>query len=189
MNDVITFAGARDSRTGGQPGYARWGQQPGSICLLDPKLPITYPRVRDRRRNVDVPLPTYQALGGTRAAARAALLQLRRELDTLNRSAASSLAEGLEEPLTLHRLGLFSTLGISLKTTNCLESLLAQVGHLTDRVDRWRTSDQQHRWVANALLAIEPWLRRIKGYRHLPLLREVLTRQIHRDPVTETRIA
>ena len=77
----------------------------------------------------------------------------------------------------------------SLKTTNCLESLLSQVGQLTDRVDRWRTSDQKHRWVASALLAIEPRLRRIKAYRHLPQLQAALQRELQRESVTEARIA
>ena len=89
-----------------------------------------------------------------------------------------SLDEGFEETLTLYRLGLFGALGISLKTTNCIESLLSQVGAYTDKVDRWRTSEQKHRWVASALLSIEPRLHRIKGYRHLPLLREALQREI-----------
>jgi len=80
--------------------------------------------------------------------------------------------------ITLHRLGLFGPLGISLTTTNCLESLLAQVGGTTDKVDRWRSSDQKQRWVASALLAIEPRLRRLKGYRHLPLLRVALQREV-----------
>jgi transposase-like protein len=109
--------------------------------------------------------------------AKAALLRLRTELGLLNASAVGSLDEGFEETLTLHRLGLFQALGVSLKTTNCLESLMAQVGQVTDKVDRWRTSDQKQRWVASALLAIEPRLRRIKGYRHLPLLRTVLQRE------------
>lgn len=123
------------------------------------------------------------------AEARAALLRLRHELRTVNRSAAASLDEGLEETLTLHRLGLFDVLGVSLKTTNCLESLLAQVGQLTDKVDRWRTSDQKHRWVASALLAIEPRLRRIKGYRHLPRLQAALQAAIQGATGTEPRIA
>jgi hypothetical protein len=42
--------------------------------------------------------------------------------------------------------------------------------------DRWRSSDQKQRWVASALLTIEPRLRRIKGYRHLLLLRAALQR-------------
>ncbi len=125
----------------------------------------------------------------TYAEARAALLRLRHELRTVNRSAAASLEEGLEETLTLHRLGLFGALGVSLKTTNCLESLLAQVGSLTDRVDRWRTSDQKHRWVASALLAVEPRLRRIKGYRHLARLRAALQADIQGATVTEPRSA
>lgn len=126
--------------------------------------------------------PTY-------AEARAALLRLRQELRLVNRSAAASLAEGLEDTLTLHRLGVFGGVGRSLKTTNCLESLNAQLGQLTDKVDRWRTSDQKHRWVASALLAIEPRLRRIKGYRYLAQLQGALQRELQREAETKPRIA
>ncbi|TLY21270.1 MAG: hypothetical protein E6K66_09190 [Nitrospirae bacterium] len=58
--------------------------------------------------------------------------------------------------ITRHRLGLFQSLGVSLKTTNGLASLTAQLGQVTDAVDRWRTSDLKQRWVASALLTIEP---------------------------------
>ena len=51
---------------------------------------------------------------------------------------------------------------------------MALVGQRTDKVDRWKNSDQKQRWVASALLDIEPRLRRIKGYRHLPVLRAAL---------------
>ncbi len=108
------------------------------------------------------------------AEAKAALLRLRTELRLLNASAVTSLDEGFEETLTLHRLGVFGAVGTSLKTTNCLESILALVGRRTDRVTRWRTSDQKQRWLAAALLDIEPRLRRIKGFRALPLLRAAL---------------
>jgi transposase-like protein len=111
--------------------------------------------------------PTY-------AAAKAALLRLHQELRLLNESAARSLLEGLEETLTLHRLGVFPQLGISLKTTNCLESLNSLVAQRVGKVDHWRTSDQKQRWLAAALLDIEPRLRRIKGFRALPLLRQAL---------------
>ena len=108
------------------------------------------------------------------ARARAALQDIRKELEVLNESAVRSLDEGFEESLTLQRLGVFKELGISLKTTNCLESLLGQVGEWTDKVDYWRNSNQKQRWIATALLEIEPRLRRIKGYRNLPLLRTAL---------------
>lgn len=107
----------------------------------------------------------------------------------INLSAVNSLDEGFEETLALHRLGLFPALGASLKTTNCLESLNAQLGQLTDKVDRWRTAEQKHRWVASALLAIEPRLRRIKGYRHLPLLRAALQAEGRGERTGEPSIA
>ena len=78
--------------------------------------------------------------------------------------------------------------GISLKTTNCLESLNAQLGQLTDKVDHGARRINCPR-VASALLAIEPRLRRIKGYRHLPQLQMALRTEIQRESVTETRIA
>ena len=55
--------------------------------------------------------PTYDE-------ASSALDQLHAELEERNQSAATSLAEGLDETLTLHRLGVYSVLGCSLKTTN-----------------------------------------------------------------------
>lgn len=42
------------------------------------------------------------------------------------------------------------------------------------KVDRWTTSDQKRRWLATALLEIEPRLRRLRGYRALPQLRAAL---------------
>lgn len=55
-------------------------------------------------------------------------LRLRRELTLLNTSAVANLDEGVEEPLTLHRLGRVEGLGRSLTMTTCLESIMAQLG-------------------------------------------------------------
>lgn len=118
------------------------------------------------------------------ADAKAALLRCRQELRLLNESAVASLDEGFEETLTLHRLGVFGNLGTSLKTTNCLESINALVGQRTAKVDRWTNSSQKQRWLAAALLDIEPRLRRIRGYRSLPLLRAALQAEIQGKAVT-----
>jgi len=59
---------------------------------------------------------------------------VKRELKLINESAVKSLEEGLEETLTLHRLGMFQKLGKSFKTTNCIETLNHQLGIYTDRV-------------------------------------------------------
>ena len=65
-----------------------------------------------------------------------------------------------------------------MKTTNALESIHARVESRIGKVDHWRNSEQKQRWLATALLDLEPRLRRIKNFRALPLLREALTRQI-----------
>lgn len=100
--------------------------------------------------------------------ARHDLKEIRTELKDLNASAVASLDEGFEETLTLHRLGLFPLLGRSLKTTNVIESVNAQAEQRCGRVDHWKNSNHKQRWLAAALLDIEPRLRRLIGYRHLP---------------------
>jgi len=111
--------------------------------------------------------PTYEA-------AKAALAALKPGLKLMNQSALHSLEEGMEETLTLHRLGLTPMLKNSFRTTNCIENVNSLLEQLTHNVRRWTNSLQRHRWVATALLDIEPRLRRVKGYRHLPMLRQAI---------------
>ena len=68
----------------------------------------------------------------------AALKSLQHELEDRNQSAAGSLAEGLDETLTLHRLGVYGVLGRSLKTTNGLESINALIEERCAKVDHWQ---------------------------------------------------
>lgn len=117
--------------------------------------------------------PTY-------TAAKAVLDEVRSELKRINESAVRSLDEGLEETLTLHRLEVGPALRQSLATTNGLESIFALVEQRTGKVDRWRNSNQKQRWLAAALLDIEPRLRRLRGYRGLPQLREALREEKNR---------
>jgi len=130
-------------------------------------LPTGLKPVFKRKMGAAYEKPTY-------AAAKTALQRIRVELAEVNASAAASLDEGLEETLTLHRLGLFTELGRSFKTTNCIENVNALIGQRTDKVDCWRNADQKHRWLATTLLDIEPRLRKVSGYGHLPQLRAAL---------------
>jgi len=111
--------------------------------------------------------PTY-------ADAKRALVRLVKELSLVNESAARSLEEGLEETLTLHSLGIFPELGVSFRTTNLIESVMARLEEKTQRVDHWSTSDQKLRWCGAALLAVEKNFRRVKGYKQLHLLVKAL---------------
>ena len=117
-----------------------------------------------------------------------ALKALRRELEDRNQSAASRLAEGLET-LTLHRLGLYGVLGRSLKTTNCLESVNALVEERWAKVDHWQKSSQRHRWLATALLDIEPRRRKVMGSRHRPTLRAAVKRALKIETTTSKKKA
>ena len=64
------------------------------------------------------------------------------------------------------------------------------MGHWTAKVTAWRTSDQKQRWLAAALLDIEPRLRRLRGFRALPVLRAALHAAIRQqDSAAGTRVA
>ena len=62
LHELEELTGPRYARQGGEEGLVRWGSQRGSVYLLDQKVPVTVPRVRDQRRDREVPLESYQML-------------------------------------------------------------------------------------------------------------------------------
>jgi putative transposase len=83
--------------------------------------------------------------------------------------AAASLREGMEETLTVLKLGLSERLRRSLSTTNSIESTLGTVRRVSRNVKRWKAG-MVRRWVAMGLLTAQKRFRRIKGHRDLPQL-------------------
>ena len=102
--------------------------------------------------------------------ARRALYKLHDELMRSNPSAADSLAEGLEETLTLQELGIRGKLRRSFSSTNIIESGFATVERICTQVKRWQGGDQRLRWVASALVYVESRWNRLQGYRQIPAL-------------------
>ena len=92
-------------------------------------------------------------------------------MERINPSAARSLEEGLEETLTVHRLGIGAVLRRKLSTTNAIESCLSTVQRVARNVKRWREGNQPLRWTATGLLEAEKKFRRIKGYQEILLLK------------------
>lgn len=84
---------------------------PKSSSAKDGDSASTWARLSTISRRPSRLLTTSSRRGG---------MKLRREPEDRNQSA--SLAEGLEETLALHELGVYELLGASFKTTNCLES-------------------------------------------------------------------
>ncbi len=141
----------------------QWHKRENVVSYLPPSKQATFRQRLQRAYDQ----PTY-------AKAKSAFSRIRSELSLLNASAVGSLDEGFDETLTLHRLGLFEALGRSFKTTNCIENLNSLVAQRTDKVDYWKNADQKHRWLATALLDIEPRLRKVCGCKQLVRLRTAL---------------
>ena len=98
-------------------------------------------------------------------------------LDRTHPGAAASLREGLEEALTLQRLGVDGALYRTLRSTNAIENLNGLVGHFVRNVRRWRNGRMLVRWIATALHEARRSFRRLRGHRDLAALIRALDRQ------------
>ncbi|HKI66343.1 MAG TPA: transposase [Solirubrobacterales bacterium] len=98
------------------------------------------------------------------------LRMLAGELDRSYPGAAASLREGLEETLTLTRLGVGGNLKRTLESTNPCESMIEIVRRTQRNVKRWSSGEMALRWTAAGMLEAERQFRRIIGYRDLATL-------------------
>jgi len=121
--------------------------------------------------------------------AKRALGKLHHELMHLNPSAARSLEEGLEETLTVHRLGVPETLRRTLANTNLIESAFSVVETVCRNVKRWRPGDQAERWVGSGLLFAESKFRRVRGYREIPAMVARLSSLVSNPVARRARVA
>ena len=113
----------------------------------------------------------------TVTTARKRLCSLAKWLDNNGEpGAAASLREGLEETLTVLKLGIASTLRRSLATTNAIENLNGTIRRVTRNVKRWRDGEMIRRWAALGVFTAAEKFHRIKGYRDLPRLVQTLAR-------------
>jgi len=132
-----------------------------NLDALVPKGRQAYVRAALRR--------AYQA-----ASAVAARRQLRALATWLERNghadAGASVREGLEETLTVLKLGLPPTLRRFFATTNCIEHLIGTLRHVTRNIKRWRDGDMRRRWIALGLQRATERFRRIKRHHELGAL-------------------
>ena len=117
------------------------------------------------------------------------LRNLARRLEHEEPGVSGSILEGLDEILTVIRLGLPHELRRSLACTNIIENALGTVRQVTRNVKRWRHAEMALRWTAAGLLEAQKTFRRLKAYRQLPILRNALQehlRKAHADSAIET---
>jgi putative transposase len=118
------------------------------------------------------------------------LTSLAGELDRSHPGAAASLREGLEETLTLTRLGIGGRLKRTLESTNPCESMIEITRRTSRNVKRWQNGDMCLRWTAAGMLEAERQFRKIIGYADLAKLANAVERDLTatRAPVHPTTV-
>jgi putative transposase len=99
---------------------------------------------------------------------------LARRLEQVAPGVAASILEGLDEILTVTRLGLPEQLRRSLACTNIIENMMGTIRRVCRNVKRWRDASMALRWTAAAMQEATKGFRRLKARRQLPLLRAAL---------------
>jgi putative transposase len=111
-----------------------------------------------------------------------ALEQLERladELEHTHPGAAGSLREGMDETLTVIRLGIRGKLRRTLESTNPCESMIDTVRTTQRNVKHWSSGEMGLRWTAAGMLEAEKQFRKVIGYTELPRLAVAIERRLH----------
>jgi putative transposase len=130
-------------------------------------LPKAIARIVERRMRAAYRNP--DPLGG-----QGDLEALATELDRSHPGAAGSLREGMAETFTISRLGVPPTLARTLRSTNCVESMIEICRDHSANVKRWRDGTMALRWCAAGMGEAKKQFRRVNGHLHLRALRDAL---------------
>ena len=119
--------------------------------------------------------------------AQAQLEALAKELDRTHPGAAGSLREGLAETLTVLRLGVSPTLARTLRSTNCIESMISIARTHSSNVNNCQNGTMALRWCAAGMIEARGQFRRVNGHLHLPALRAALDAHVAAETVGTVR--
>jgi len=102
------------------------------------------------------------------------LRNLARRIEHEAPGVARSILEGLDEMLTVNRLGLPVQLRRSLACTNSIENMMGTVRRVCRNVKRWRNASMALRWTAAGMMEAAKGFRRLKAHKQLPTLKAAL---------------
>ena len=102
------------------------------------------------------------------------------ELDRTHPGAAGSLREGMEETLTVIRLGIRGKLRRTLESTNACESMIEIVRRTQRNVKHWSSGEMGLRWTAAGMLEAEQQFRKVIGHTDLAKLAVAIERDLDR---------
>jgi transposase-like protein len=117
------------------------------------------------------------------------LERLASSLEADHPGAAASVREGLDETLTLQRLGIGGALYRKLRSTNGIENLNSGIATYSRNVKRWQGGSMVVRWVSAAIVEAEKKFRRVQGYRDIAKLMKALERFEAEDEAAAERVA
>jgi hypothetical protein len=80
------------------------------------------------------------------------------------------LREGLDETLTIVKLGVTGSLRAFFCTANAIENVMGSVRDVTANVKRWGKGDMLKRWIGLSFMTAAKRFRRIKGYKSMSML-------------------
>ena len=113
------------------------------------------------------------------------LRNLARRLERDWDGVAASILEGLDEMLTVTKLGLPRELRRSLACTNIIENVMGTVRRVCRNVKYWRSPAMALRWTGAAMHEATKGFRKLKAYKQLPALRVALERTNPRAATVE----
>lgn len=105
------------------------------------------------------------------------LRNLARRLEKDWKGVSASIQEGLDEMLTVTRLGLPAELRRSLACTNIVENVMGTVRRVCRNVKYWRSPSMALRWAGAAMQEAAKGFRRLKAHKQLPLLKAALAQR------------
>ncbi len=138
--------------------------------------------------NVKAVLKEAWGLGDAKVAKRR-LERLSSSLKADHPGAAASVLEGLDETLTLQRLGVSGTLYKKLRSTNAIENLNSGIVTYSRNVKRWQGGSMVVRWVSAAIVEAEKKFRRVQGWRDIKKLVQALKAIEQKQEAEAKRVA
>ena len=102
------------------------------------------------------------------AKAEKLIRNLARRLEQIAPGVSASILEGVDELLTVIRLGLPIELRRSLACTNIIENMMGSIRRVCRNVKRWRNTSMALRWTGAAMLEAAKGFRRLKAHGQLP---------------------
>lgn len=108
---------------------------------------------------------------------------LARRLEREAPGVSASILEGIDEILTVTRLGLPAELRRSLACTNIIENMNGTIRQVCRNVKRWQDASMALRWTSAAMLEAAKGFRRLKAHKQLPTLRAALLAHQDKHPI------